>query len=58
MQTTEITSLTINAIVSLKQASADVQDDTEFECLESLLDRIYRRSEQTMASAYPQELKD
>ena len=53
MQTTEITSLTINAIVSLKKVSADAHDDTEFECLESLLDRIYRRNEHTMASAYP-----
>jgi len=56
MQTVEATLLIINAIVNLTKAAKSGQDDTEFECLETLLDQMHRTNELTVA--YPQDLKE
>ena len=60
-QTAEALGLIVQAIINLlkaEQTSADDACDTEFECLEQLLDKLYRPEAHIISAAYPQELKE
>lgn len=46
----------VSAIVNLTKAEASSSNDTEFECLEALLDQMHRSNE--LSSIYPDQMKE
>ena len=46
----------LDAVISIRQSLSDVNlGDTDFECLETLLDRMHNKTE---INAYPADLKE